>query len=210
MALIDLIADERERVADFAAQLSTDDLAAQSLCEAWTVRDVLGHLLMPLVTPMPRVVLAMARHRFDFNKASIGLSRRVGERPLDDLVAGLREHARDEFTPPGLPLDAPPTDLLVHGQDMARPIGRELDPPVGSVLIGLDFITGPKGVKAFPVADLQGYRMVATDGDWARGDGPEISGRALDLLLCLTGRSEPLSELAGRGVAVLAQRLDGA
>ena len=48
------IADERRLTADFLAELSQDQLAAESLCSGWTVRDVGAHLLMPLVTSTPR------------------------------------------------------------------------------------------------------------------------------------------------------------
>jgi hypothetical protein len=51
-----------------------------------------------------------------------------------------------------------------------------------------------------------GVRMVATDIDWADGDGPEIRGTAMDLLLAMGGRRTVYGDLSGDGVAVLAAR----
>jgi hypothetical protein len=44
----------------------------------------------------------------------------------------------------------------------------------------------------------------ATDTDWTVGEGPEVSGTALDLLLLLTGRTAAvIPSLHGEGVAGL-------
>jgi hypothetical protein len=46
-------------------------------------------------------------------------------------------------------------------------------------------------------------RLVATDADWAVGEGAEVNGRAVDLLLLLANRSQSIDCLAGPGVAAL-------
>jgi hypothetical protein len=49
---------------------------------------------------------------------------------------------------------------------------------------------------------------VATDSDWAAGDGLEIRGTIGDLLLVLTGRAAAvLDDLDGDGVPELRRRL---
>lgn len=207
MSLIDLIADERLRVADFAETLSPEDLETQSLCAEWSVRDVLAHLLMPMVTSTPTFVLAMAKRRFDFDRVNVDLTARVASRTPAELIAGLREKPRHPFKPPGFGHEAPLTDLLIHTQDMARPLGREVDPPVSSVAIALDFLGEAKAARSFGAPSTGDLRLVATDADWSRGEGPEVTGRALDLLLVLSGRSVALERLDGAGLGTLTERL---
>lgn len=96
MTLLDQIAAERGRVADLVADLSEADLATTSLCAGWSVREVAQHLLMPLVTPLPVVMIAMARSRFDFDRANLRLTARLDTTPVSEIVAGLR-------TTPGTP-----------------------------------------------------------------------------------------------------------
>jgi hypothetical protein len=51
-------------------------------------------------------------------------------------------------------------------------------------------------------------RLVATDYDWAVGEGPEIRAAMGDLLLVLTGRGAAvLDDLDGDGVPELRRRL---
>jgi hypothetical protein len=47
-------------------------------------------------------------------------------------------------------------------------------------------------------------RLTATDADVSIGDGPEVSGTALSLLLAVSGRRVALDDLHGPGVAALA------
>lgn len=48
------------------------------------------------------------------------------------------------------------------------------------------------------------YRLLATDTDWAVGDGPPINGPMVAILLLPTGRSAGHADLTGPGAAVLA------
>lgn len=205
MELLDRIADERRRVADLVETLDDAELATPSLCGEWQVRDVAAHLLMPLVTPLPTVLLEMARSRFDFDRANVRLTARMRGRSASDLAAGLRERARHPFKPPGFPHEAPLTDLLVHQQDMARPIGRTAEAPPESVHIALDFITTPKGGRMCGRAP-DGVRFEADDLEWTYGDGPLVTGSGIDLLMVLTRRRGALDAVAGPGADVLAAR----
>lgn len=47
-------------------------------------------------------------------------------------------------------------------------------------------------------------QLTAADADLSIGDGPEVSGTALSLLLAVSGRRVALDELDGPGVATLA------
>jgi hypothetical protein len=49
-------------------------------------------------------------------------------------------------------------------------------------------------------------RLRATDSDWAHGDGPEVSGPMISLVLAMTGRKGAHSDLTGEGLTILAER----
>jgi hypothetical protein len=53
----------------------------------------------------------------------------------------------------------------------------------------------------------RGVRLIATDVDWAYGDGPEVSGPGEALMMAMAARPDALSQLAGRGKELLAQRI---
>lgn len=50
---------------------------------------------------------------------------------------------------------------------------------------------------------VQGLRLVATDTGIEIGDGPEVLGRAIDLLVATSGRRAPEAGLDGPGAARL-------
>ncbi len=53
---------------------------------------------------------------------------------------------------------------------------------------------------------IAGLRLRATDCDWASGEGPEVSGPMLSLVLAMAGRSQATADLEGAGIAELARR----
>ena len=118
-----MIAHERRNLADTLSGFDTRQWTAASLCRGWTVHDVAAHVLMPLVTSLPRLLLAMTGSGFSFDRANVRLTAAVARRSNDQIVLGLREHAEHRFKPPGMGFEAPLTDVIVHGQDIRRPLG---------------------------------------------------------------------------------------
>jgi uncharacterized protein (TIGR03083 family) len=207
MDLFDQIAAERREFADLVDELTEEQLRTPSLCGDWTVRDVAGHLLMPLVTPLRTILAAMVRARGNFDRANSAMARRVAEQPVPTIASALRERAGSHFTPPGFGPIAPLTDLQIHGQDVRRPIGvpREFDP--ARLTASLDFLMTPRATRAFVAKGrVDGLRFVADDFDWSSGDGPLVRGPGEALLMAISGRTVALGELTGDGVAVLAGR----
>ncbi|HET9656172.1 MAG TPA: maleylpyruvate isomerase family mycothiol-dependent enzyme [Kineosporiaceae bacterium] len=215
MDLLPWIADERRSVARLIEGLSPQQLATASLCEGWTVQDVAAHLLVPLVTPMPRFALAMVRSGFDFDRANRRMTAVVARRPVEEIVAGLRSHAEHPFAPPGMSHAAPLTDLLVHQQDIRRPLGlrAELVPERLQVCLGFAYAAVDRPGRKAPVpaaaraGAFTGLRWEATDLDWSRGDGPVVNGAGEALLMMLMGRVSAVEDLSGDGAAVLRERL---
>jgi hypothetical protein len=44
------------------------------------------------------------------------------------------------------------------------------------------------------------------DTEWAHGDGPEVSGPIMSLMLGMSGRKAAVNDLSGEGVATLGSR----
>ena len=200
------IATERQRLADFFETLEAQDWAHPSWCAGWTNRVVLAHLTVAPRTSTPAMVVAMARHRGDFDAMTDQRARRRARRfDVPVLITQLRDSAQSARRMPGsAPMD-PLVDLLIHGQDVARPIGRDLAMPPQPTLAALAFtVESPFYTPPDRIADLQ---LIAEDTDWTHRDGlaDEVHGAAGDLLLATTGRAGALDRLHGRGISA---RLD--
>ena len=91
-------------------------------------------------------------------------------------------------------------DVLVHSADALRPCGLMPDPPAADVVVVLE--TYKKwGRRMFHAAPHRGLSLSATDVDWRSGVGPEVRGRAIDLLLLVANRRQVVDQLDGPGVA---------
>ena len=200
------VAAERHRVADLVADLTADEWTTPSLCAAWTVRDVVAHLTVTTRLTVPRLVRAAVRARGSFDRMEVDLAaQRVAAYSADELVTQLRESARSTRRFPGSTPRDPLMDLVVHGQDVARPLGRRHDSPPDVVADCLAYVAtnrfmgGPRR--------LAGVRLVSTDTGWTLGEGAELRGPDVDLLLVAAGRRAGLDALEGPGVAGVGARL---
>lgn len=200
------IADERRQLAVQLAGLSPEQQSMQSLCEAWTVHDVLAHLTMPLEVSLPRFALSIVLAGGSFDRANQRLTRRQAARPYADIINLLHRKADTRFTPPGEGPEAPLTDVLVHGLDVRWPLGLHVDLREDRARTALDaLMKAPSGVV--PKGALKGLRFEADDLSWHHGTGAEVHGSAAALLLSLTGRAAGLGSLSGEGVGLLRERI---
>src|SRR4051794_6845433 len=175
-----------------------------SLCEGWTVHDVLAHLLVLAgMTPL-RFVTRFAGAGFNFARdAEKGITREQRPEPTQTLAA-LR--ARQDRTPapprpPGTWVGRHP----LHGEDIRRPLGITRSYPMAAVVRTLDLYQ-----RSQPIIGgrdrVAGLTLRATDADHSVGSGPEVTGPALDLVLAATGRPAGWATLAGPGLATLKSR----
>ncbi len=92
----------RRLLADFFDSLNEDQLNTRSLCDAWTVREVLGHLVMPMAGSLGRLVRQVIRARGSINRASAAIASELAQRPVSDLTTLLRDKADQHGTAPGV------------------------------------------------------------------------------------------------------------
>jgi uncharacterized protein (TIGR03083 family) len=201
------IADERRSLAALMSGLTGEQQATQSLCSEWSVRDVVGHLVVPLEVGTPKFALAVLASRGNFHRANVRLAREQARRPFGEIIEVLRRKADSRFTPPGSGPEAPLTDLLVHGLDIRWPLGLPRDIPEARLRTSLTYLTAAPVDGLVPKGALEGLRFAADDITWAHGDGPTVNGTAEALLLAITGRTTALGHLSGDGVPTLRGRL---
>lgn len=173
-----------------------------SLCAGWTVHDVVAHLVDSARTTRLGFVAGLVRARFDFDRQNAhGVTRERGASPGETL-ARLRQVATRTSIPPA-PLDSRLVEEIVHGEDIRRPLGLTRRYPRDAVVRALRLQARTPvsfgGAKELVVP----LRLTATDAEVSIGDGPEVTGPALSLLLAVMGRGVALDDLGGRGVGAL-------
>jgi uncharacterized protein (TIGR03083 family) len=174
-----------------------------SLCGDWTVHDVVAHLVDTARTTRLGFVVGLARARFDFDRQNArGVQLRRGASPQETLERLVRVASR-RSTPPA-PLDSRLTEEVVHGEDIRRPLGLTRAHPQEAVLRSLRLQARTPASFGGARELVSRTRLRATDADLSLGDGPEVSGPALSLLLAVCGRRVALDDLDGPGVPTLA------
>lgn len=182
------IDDQRRELADLIDAIDAADPAAwstPSLCAGWTVRHVAAHLTHSTIG-VPRMLVEAARSGFRFNAVVHRMAVADGRKPAE-LAANLRAMAGSRRHPPGTTALEPLIDVLVHTQDICVPLGIDRPMPVAAAVAAAERVWA----TGFPFRAQKrfiGTRFVATDSDFAVGDGREVAAPTRDLLMLLTGR----------------------
>lgn len=198
----DLVHAERRALITDLSDLDEAQWAVPSLCGSWTVREVAAHLVDNARTTPLRIVVAMARARFDFDRQNaMGVARELGETSADTLdrlssVAGRRSG-------PPAPVDSRLVEEVVHGEDIRRPLGITREYAGEAVERALRYQARTSVGLGGGRQRIASVRLRATDRDIVIGDGPEVNGPALSLLLVTSGRNSALADLQGPGLAIL-------
>jgi uncharacterized protein (TIGR03083 family) len=210
MSTRDLLRANASRFHSVAATLTDDDWAAPSLCEGWTNHDVLAHLVIGYGSGLGTIVAPMCRHSGSFDRANAEISRTLAARHtpaelLDDFAGFIdRPAGMGRYFPRRLLLG----DHVTHELDILFALDREpTTSPAALIAVLNTQVSLPNPfVPAF--RNSRGFRIRATDVDWTHGrGGPEIAGRAADLVSVLGNRPRALGRLCGDGMSVLAGRV---
>jgi uncharacterized protein (TIGR03083 family) len=196
---------ERDALAADLAGLDQAGWETSSLCAQWSVRDVLGHMTATARMTPPRFFISMAKSGFNFSKMTAEDIRRETAGTPADTLAAFRGVSTSTSHPPG-PVDSWLGETIIHGEDIRRPLGISREYPTAAVVRVADFYKGSNLIVGAKKR-IAGLRLRATDADWSNGDGPEVSGPVLSLVLVMTGRPAALADLTGEGVTTLSSRL---
>ncbi len=96
-------------------------------------------------------------------------------------------------------------EIVVHGQDIRRPLGLGHQPP-GETLVAVADSYRKTNILIGAKRRFAGLRLRATDSAWSNGDGPEVSGPLISLILAMAGRKGAQPDLTGDGLSTLGDR----
>ncbi len=118
----DLVHAERKALIADLFELSEEQWETPSLCGGWSVHDVAAHLIDNARTTTPRLLVAMAKARFDFDRQnSNGVAAEKGSAPQQTLIGPTRSGRAPQRT-------TGPTGQPLGGRNRTR--GRH-SPPLG-------------------------------------------------------------------------------
>ena len=198
--------DGRLRLADYLDALGPEAWEQPSLCDGWTVTDVVAHVSLSTTGTWWDMVVGMVRHRGNWDRWNATSARHQAEaRSPNELVALIRRDADSRAHAAGSSPADQLVDLLVHGQDIARAIDTPLDVPTEPAVVAIEHALASRWYGA--KKRFVGIRLEATDGDWSTAGGDKIArGPMASLLLVATGRPAGLTDLEGPGADTVRQR----
>jgi uncharacterized protein (TIGR03083 family) len=199
-----LVHTERAALAADLADLAGQQWATPSLCTGFTVRQVLAHLTAGASLNSVRWLAGVIRCRFDFDKqVAMRLAEQLGATPAETL-ARFRSVVTSTVNPP-LPAVAMLGETIVHGEDIRRPLAIHRDYPITTLTQLANYYQGSDLVVPAKKR-ITGLQLQASDGPFATGSGPLVSGSTLALTMAMAGRVAYCDELSGDGAATLRAR----
>ena len=202
-----LACEERQDFVDFLDGLSAEQWEQPSLCELWRVRDVVAHVVSYEELSRWQLVRRFAKGTLLPRRINaIGVAEYAPRSPKQ-----LTQLMRTSIPPRGLTSAfggmIALVDGMIHQQDIRRALGQRREIPPDRLHRVLNYaLTSPatRGARR-----TRGVRLVATDLDWAHGEGLEVTGPAEALLMAMAARPDAFNQLAGPGKELLAQRICG-
>jgi uncharacterized protein (TIGR03083 family) len=180
--------EQRIGLAGLLEGLTAEQWTAPSLCDGWQVRDVAAHLTHSHMHPV-RAIVEAARSGFRFDSMIQRLGRE-DPRSQAEIAIALRGMAGSRKRVPGTSVQQPLIELLVHGQDITVPLGIDWPMPLDAAHEVAQKLSG----MTFPLNGqrrLAGVRLVATDAEFAAGEGREVQVLIGDIVMVLAGRAQP-------------------
>ncbi len=199
-----MIHDERARAADMLESLSPEQWTAATLCEGWNVRNVAAHMMIASEQTTGHFLSGLIGSGFRFNVMTDRDVSHASQLSPADIIGRIRARTTTTNKPPA-PAMAMLGEVVVHGTDVRQPLGIDDNTSMDAKLACLNMFKNSN----FPVPGkktIAGVHLRATDADWSHGEGPEVAGPTLALLMAMVAR--PLfASLSGDGVETLRGRI---
>ena len=202
--LMPMIHAERASLAEYLTTLTPEQWAAPTWCDKWSVQQVTGHLIAAASMTTPHFVAGFIGTGFRFDNFVDKDLRTYAVGTPPEVLARFREIITSTRTPPG-PAYIALGEVMVHGEDIRRSLGAKGEHPAAH-LVALGETYRGSGAPLWGKRRSEGLKFVATDIDWSAGDGPEVRGPAMSLILGMVGRCNALVDCTGPGVEILASR----
>ncbi|MHA2787555.1 maleylpyruvate isomerase family mycothiol-dependent enzyme [Corynebacterium sp. S7] len=199
----DYIHAERIDLAGDLCNLRGKQWETPSLCPGWSVHDVLAHLVDTAHTGKLEFAGKMWRARGNFHLANEnGIKRWKHEDPRETLHDFLEARFTTKL-PPAHP-STRLVEMIVHAEDIRRPLSIHAeypDQPIHEALVyQLRTSTSFDGGRE----RAEGLHLIDSENGTSWGQGEDVSGRAIDLLLAVSGRVIRPDLLTGPGAHKLA------
>lgn len=202
--LMPMIHAERAALADYLDTLAPEQWAARTWCDRWNVQQVVGHLVASGSLTFGHFLATFIGSGFNFD--------RFVDKDLRNYAEGTPEQVNDRFhaiiastrKPPG-PAYVLLGEVMVHGEDIRRALGGKGEHPAEHV-VKLAEMYKHTGSALKAKKRIAGLRLTATDVDWSTGDGPEVTGPGMSLIMAMVGRQGALVDCTGPGVETLRSR----
>ena len=198
------IHEERVQMAQTWAGLSSEQWSASSWCKGWSVQMVAGHLLAAAEQTPLNFYKELAQAGFSFNKFALAGANKFAAIGPSELVRRMLIRTTTTNHPPA-PVMAMLGEIIVHGEDIRRPLGLSHEVP-DAPLIAIADSWKNSNILIGGKRRIAGLHLQATDVEWSHGDGPEIVGPMISLVLAITGRKSAYTDLTGEGLSIIAAR----
>lgn len=196
-----LIHAERDALAADLAGLTEAQWESPSLCQDWTVRQVVAHTTGAAMSTPVTFLMKFASAGFSFNAfTKKQLNLYLGS-SAQETLANFRTAAPRTSAPPG-PGAAWIGEAVIHAEDIRRPLGIKHTYNLEAVERTADFYVRSNAIVGAKKR-IAGLRLEATDTPWGFGEGPVVRGPLLSLLMAMTGRTPFVDDLTGDGRAQL-------
>ena len=202
--LMPMVHAERASLGEFLDTLTPAQWSAPTWCDQWNVQEVVAHLTAAGNITAGHFFAGFAKAGFNFDKFVDGDLRHYSAGTPAEVKARYDQIITSNRKPPG-PAYVALGEVMVHGEDIRRSQGARGEHPAEHLVTLADLYkkTGPPLRARKRIA---GLKLQATDADWSTGDGPEVKGPCMSLIMAMVGRTGALADCDGPGVETLRAR----
>jgi len=202
--LMPMIHAERQMLADDLAGIDAAQWSHATWCEKWNVQEVAGHLVAAASITAPHFIGGFIKSGFSFDRFVEGDLKTFAAGSPADVLGRFRSIINSNRKPPG-PAYVALGEIMVHGEDIRRPLGLAGNHPKEHLTALADMYV-KTGAPLHGKRRSAGLKLVGTDTAWTAGEGPEVSGPTMSLILAVVGRKGALNDLSGPGLDTLRSR----
>jgi uncharacterized protein (TIGR03083 family) len=202
--LMPMVHAERASLAEFLDTLTPDQWTAPTWCDKWNVQQLVAHLTAAGNITAPHFFGGFIKAGFNFDKTvETDLLSYSGGTPAD-VKARYDKIIMSNRKPPG-PAYVALGEIMVHGEDIRRSQGAKGEHDAEH-LVTLAELYKKTGAPLRAKKRVVGLKLKATDVDWSTGEGPEVTGPCMSLIMAMVGRTGALADCDGPGVETLRAR----
>jgi uncharacterized protein (TIGR03083 family) len=202
--LMPMVHADRKSLSEFLDTLAPGQWTAPTWCDKWNVQDLVGHLTAAGNITAAHFFGGFIKTGFNFDKFVEGDLRNFSGGSPADVKARYDKIIMSNHKPPG-PAYVALGEIMVHVEDIRRPLGARGDHPAEH-LVTLAERYKKTGAPLRGKKRVEGLKLTATDVDWSSGEGPEVRGPCMSLILAMVGRTGALADCDGPGVETLRAR----